>query len=359
MGVACWCMSPWPAPLRPSPMAGGLRRWLAQLPVSDASRLPLGIGDTPLIELPRLANELGLAQLLVKDEGAQELGTWNSRGMAVAAAAHAERGATALAAPCTGSDAAALAAACHRLGLGCRVILPTGASAIQRAEARLLGARVVAVLGDHGTAQDWLASHPGAPGEQTLEPFGEPYRVEGEKTVLLEALDALGSESPEVVILPTGSGLELAAAAQAIRELREAGRLAGAGPRLVAVQVEACPPLVEAFTGRRDDLGTDSASRRTLAEDLRVPRPADVDGLVALLRASGGCAVSVGEDALIRALRQAAAADAFLLGPEGAAGLAGLAALCAKGEFKGARVLLVNPTSLHRSPETLAAASVG
>ena len=127
----------------------------------------------------------------------------------------------------------------------------------------------------------------------------------------------------------------------------------------MAVQVEACAPIVEAFTGFKPDLGSDSASRRTLAEDLRVPRPANVAMLLDLLRASAGCAVMATEEGLIAALRRAAKADGILLGPEGAAGLAGLIGLCAKGEFKDGRVVLVNPTSIHRSPETLAAASVG
>ena len=69
--------------------------------------------------------------------------------------------------------------------------------------------------------------------------------------------------------------------------------------------------------------------------------------------------MAASEDGLVRALRQAANSDAFLLGAEGAAGLAGLITLCERGEFKGRRVLLVNPTSIHRSPEALAAASVG
>src|SRR5436190_16934009 len=95
-------------------------------------RLPPSVGGTPLLEAPNLAGELGLSALLVKDEGAQPLGTWQARGMSLAARGHSERGVTALSAPCTGSDAAALASACRSLGLACRVVLPTGASPIHR-----------------------------------------------------------------------------------------------------------------------------------------------------------------------------------------------------------------------------------
>jgi threonine synthase len=101
------------------------------------------------------------------------------------------------------------------------------------------------------------------------------------------------------------------------------------------------------------------ASRRTLAEGLRVPRLPGGRLVLAAVRATGGCAVAVTESDLLAALRRAARTDGFLACAEGAAALAAVVALRARGELEAARVLAFNTASIYKSPETLAAAATG
>ncbi len=89
----------------------GIWRWAELLPVGDSAyRISLGEGDTPLLNARTLAHDLGLAQLLVKDEGLNPTGTFKARGMAVALSRAAELGLREFVIPTAGNAGAALAA---------------------------------------------------------------------------------------------------------------------------------------------------------------------------------------------------------------------------------------------------------
>jgi threonine synthase len=328
--------------------------------VRDAARrLSLGEGDTPCIPLPRLAAELGLATLHAKDEGRQPAGSFKARGLAVALAAHAERGARSVTLPSAGNAAAAAAAYARVHGLACRVVLPTAATPTYRLEARLCGARVLAVSGDLGAAADWVRDHPGGEGDHVIATFREPFRLEGKKTMGLELWETFGEELPDAVIFPTGGGVGLVAIAKALDELREAGLLRAASPRLVAAQVDSCAPIVRAFEAGASAVDPWDATRRTLAEGLRVPRVGGGRLVLRALRETGGTAIAIEEPALIEAIRRAAGADGVLLSAEGGVALAALVALRARGDLEGARVVFFNTASPYKVPETLQAAGTG
>lgn len=338
----------------------GVFRWSALLPVRDPSRrLSLEEGDSPVMELPALARELGLSSLWVKDEGQSPQGSFKARGLAVAVAAHAERGATSLSLPSAGNAGVAAAAYARRHGLACRVALPSAATATYRTEARLCGARIIGVNGDLGAAGAWIAEHPGPAGDHVLATFREPFRVEGKKTLGFEIWERFGEELPDAIVFPTGGGVGLVAMHRAFAQLREAGLLSARTPRLVGAQVESCAPLARAFESGAEDVAPWESTRRTLAEGLRVPKLAGGRLALKALRETGGLARCVPEPRLVAAIRRCALADGVLLGAEGGVALAVLEDLRAAGDLEGARVLLFNTAALARSPETLQAAGAG
>lgn len=335
-------------------------RWAGLLPVRDpARRLSLGEGGTPVLTLPTLARELGLDSLWLKDEGQAPQGSFKARSMAVAMAAHAERGATSVTIPSAGNAGTAGASFARRHGLGCRVILPSAATPAYRIVARLAGARVIAVTGDLAAAGAWALEHPGPPGDHLLAGFREPFRLEGNKTMGFEIWERFGDALPDAIVLPTGGGAGLVALHRAFAQLRGAGLLAAPTPRLVAAQIESCAPLVRAFAEGADDVMPWETTRRTLAEGLRVPRLGGGRLALAALRESAGMARAVAEPRLVEAIRRCALAEGFLPGAEGGVALAAIEDLLAAGELKGARVLVVNTSSIFTSPETLQAAGAG
>lgn len=350
-------------PMPPTPGRQGCRgvfAWAPLLPVLEPERrVSLGEGDTPVLELRNLAQELGLATLHVKDESGNPTGSFKARGLAVAVAAHAERGATAITLPTAGNAGSAAAVYARRHGLACRVALPAAASPTYRAEQRLAGARVIAVTGDLGACGDWVRSHAGPATDHVVATFFEPFRVEGKKTMAYELWARFGEDLPDVIVYPTGGGTGLVAMEKAFDELRAAGLLRRPTPRLIVAQVEGCAPVVRALEEGADAVEPWDASRRTLAEGLRVPRLPGGRLVLAAVRATGGCAVAVTESDLLAALRRAARTDGFLACAEGAAALAAVVALRARGELEAARVLAFNTASIYKSPETLAAAATG
>ncbi len=339
----------------------GVFRWAEWLPVRDPSRrLSLGEGDTPLVPLPRLAAELGLRELFIKDEGHSPQGAFKARGLAVSIAAHAERGATAVALPSAGNAGSAAAAYARRHGLDCRVVLPMAASGTYRLEARLYGARVIGVRGDISVAGAWLADHPGAAGEHVVATFREPFRLEGKKTMGFELWESFGEDMPDAVLYPAGGGVGIVAMAKAWDELRAAGLMTAPSPRLIAAQVESCAPIVSAFAAGADVVAPwPEATRRTLAEGLRVPKLAGGKLVLDALRRTKGLAAAAAEPRLVETIRRCALADGFLPGAECGIALAVLEDLRARGELAGARVVVFNTASIHKSPETLQAAGVG
>ncbi|MGH3368214.1 MAG: threonine synthase [Nocardioidaceae bacterium] len=229
-------------------------RYHELLPVRAAEHVvSLGEGMTPLLETPRLAAELGLDRVLVKDEGALPTGSFKARGAAVGVSRAAELGATRLVMPTNGNAGAAWSAYSARAGLDALVAMPVGAPSITRAETvatggdlRLVdglisdaGRMVAAAVAENPTAgtADWF----------DVSTLKEPYRIEGKKTMGLEIVEQLGWRMPDVIIYPTGGGVGLIGIHKALSELVELGWVSGPPPRLVCVQSTGCAPIVRAF----------------------------------------------------------------------------------------------------------------
>jgi threonine synthase len=134
--------------------------------------------------------------------------------------------------------------------------------------------------------------------------FFEPGRLEGKKTMGLELVRDLGaSELPDVILYPTGGGTGLVGLAKAFEECRGLELLGDRpAPRLVAVQVDRCAPVVEAWR-RGADRVDPVTSEGTIADGLDVPGAIMGHGILRALRTSGGLAIAVAEDELLPAAR--------------------------------------------------------
>ncbi len=354
------------AGLRIRAQAGpGLIRWRALLPIRSGEtyrRVTLGEGDSPLLSVDRLAASCGLGELLVKDESTQPMGSFKARGFSVLVMRALEHGVEELIAPSAGNAAVALSAYAARAGIAASVFVPEDLPRTFVDAARDYGARVTAT-GAHmaiaGKAAAAYLEEARAAGRR-VHPVGtlrEPYRVEGKKTMGLELWEQTGGDLPDAIIYPTGGGTGLLGIEKALLELQAAGLIATDArlPRLYAVQLAGCRPLVSVFESQPDgggpveEVGADHAPpAASAALGLRVARPASLLRLVRVLQRTGGGAVSVDDGAI-----ESARADLFGAGidaaPEGAATLAALRALRASGTIaEGSRVVLLNTASMAR-----------
>ncbi|MFU8772393.1 MAG: threonine synthase [Anaerolineales bacterium] len=334
----------------------GLWRWSEILPLRQLGcKVTLGEGDTPIFSLPRLGKYVGISNLFVKDESRNPTGTFKARGLSVAVSRALELGVNTFVIPTAGNAGAALAAYAARAGCRAHVFMPRQSDRSNQAEVRLAGANLVLVEGSISKAAIEARSAAAAhsdPDKQDINSnwfdmstFKEPYRLEGKKTMGLEIAEYFGWQLPDVIVYPTGGGTGLVGMWKAFGELFAMGWINERFPRMVAVQTEACPPIVRAFQENRDRVNIHQDAQ-TIANGLRVPEPFADRLILDTIYASQGYALAVSDEQIKQASKQLAQLEGILAAFEGSATLAALMLLRDQGRVKDKdKVLLMNTGS--------------
>ena len=335
----------------------GVWRYSAALPFEEGVTLPEG--DTPLHRVPGLESEVGVRNLRLKHEGMNPTGSFKDRGMTVGVRVAEALGVDRLACASTGNTSAALSAYGARAGLETLVLLPAGKVAAGKiAQASLHGARILEVDGNFDACLD-IVQDLADRGEAYLLNSLNPFRLEGQKTIGLEILEAFYDEEgrfPDRVILPVGNAGNTAALYKCFREMVAGGDLApGDVPRLTGVQAEGAAPMVEAIEEGRED------TRRwedveTIATAIRIGNPVNAPKALPGIRETGGTAVAVSDSEITDAQR-AIAGEGIGVEPASAASVAGLRKLRAAGEIEdGEDVVCLTTGHLLKDPDAAAAA---
>ncbi|MFG2110921.1 threonine synthase [Micromonospora chersina] len=333
-----------------------LWRYRELLPVADPRFVTtLGEGWTPLLRAPAYGQEIGIPDLIVKDEGLTPTGSFKARGAAVGVSRARELGVERIAMPTNGNAGAAWATYAARAGMGATIAMPLDAPTICRRECVAAGADLRLVDGLISDAGRWVAGLVAESGGRVFDAgtLREPYRLEGKKTMGYEIVEQLGWQVPDVIIYPTGGGVGLIGIHKALHELRELGWVEDRLPRLVAVQSTGCAPIVRAFAAG-EARATPWADAHTLAFGITVPAPLGDELILAALRESSGTAIAVDDEEIITDLRDFAAREGLLLCPEGAACLTAARHLRAGGWIRpGERVVVLNTGAGLKYPETV------
>ena len=335
----------------------GVWRYAAALPVERG--VSIDEGNTPLYTAPRLEADLGVASLHVKHEGMNPTGSFKDRGMTVGVEVARKLGVDRLACASTGNTSAALAAYGSRAGLEVLVLLPAGKVAAGKvAQASLHGARILEVDGNFDACLDVVAEL-AADGAVYLLNSINPFRLEGQKTIGLEILEAHRERTgafPDRIVLPVGNAGNTSALYKAFRELVAAGELApDEVPKLTGVQAAGSAPMVEAIEN-----GWDAVERwddvETIATAIRIGNPVNWPKALPGIRETGGTAVSV-TDAEITDAQRALAAEGIGVEPASAASVAGLRKLRESGVVStDERVVCLTTGHLLKDPDAAAAA---
>ena len=327
----------------------GMWKWRELLP-NDADPVSLGEPETPIVPLPNVAAREGASNLLVKDEGRLPTGSFKARGLAMAVTMAKQFGVERIAMPTNGNAGAALAAYGARAGIETIVICPAETPEINVTETAAYGARVYVADGQidecgalvgKGAAQGlWFDC-------STLK---EPYRLEGKKVMGFELAEQLGWDVPDAIFYPTGGGTGLIGMWKAFDELEALGLIGSKRPRMYAVQAEGCAPMVRAFE-RGDEFAERWENAATVATGIRVPKAVGDFLILRAVRESGGGAIAVPEDEILKAVDDAARDDGFLLCPEGGAVLAAWRQALRRGLVeRDERLLLFNCANGNKYP---------
>ena len=331
-----------------------LWRYREVLPVRvPAAVVTLGEGMTPLLPIPRLGAALGCSSLLVKEEGLNPTGSFKARGQAVAVSRAVELGARALAIPSAGNAGGAMAAYAARAGVPAYVFMPRDVPLANAVECLLYGARLALVAGLISDCGRLVRQGTASRGWFDLSTLREPYRQEGKKTMGYELAEQLGWSLPDAILYPTGGGTGIVGMWKAFDEMERLGWIDGRRPKMISVQAAGCAPIVRAF-----DAGARYAEpwrdAHTVASGLRVPAAIGDYLMLDAIRASGGTALAVTDDAMIADMHALARDEGLSAAPEGAATLAAVGLLLAQGVLgRDDRIVLFNTGAAWKYAELL------
>ena len=331
-----------------------LWRYHELLPVSDSVNVvTLGEGMTPLLDLPKLAEDYGITTLLMKDESLVPSGSFKARGAAVGVSKAKELGVTRLAMPTNGNARAAWALYAARAGIEATIVMPQDAPKITRSEVALAGARLYLVNGLISDAGKIVAQEVALHGLYDASTLKEPYRIEGKKTMGIEIAEQLGWEMPDVILYPTGGGVGLIGIYKALQELQEIGWVEGRLPRLVAVQAEGCAPIVKAWEDKAEssEFWQDST---TAAFGINVPKALGDFLVLKAIYETDGVAIAVTDEEMSIEQEKVARLEGSFICPEGAAAFAAARKLAQAGWIKeGERVVVLNTGAGIKYPDSV------
>ena len=219
-------------------------------------------GRTPLVRREAIARFAGHADLALKHEGHNPTGSFKDRGMTVAVSHALRSGATAVACASTGNTSASMAAYAAQAGLRALVFVPVGRVAAGKlAQALAYGARTLLVKADFDGCLALVREAHERLGIALLNSIN-PWRIEGQKTIVFDLLQQRAWDPPDWIVVPAGNLGNTAAFGKALAEARALGLIRRV-PRLAAVQARGASPFYRSFRRRlREALPGPGGDRR-------------------------------------------------------------------------------------------------
>lgn len=276
---------------KPIDQSGVWRFREAVLSVDEASIVTHPEGSTRLYERNGI---------YFKHEGENPTASFKDRGMTVAVTQAKRLGARAIACASTGNTSASLAAYAAQAGLRAIVFVPSGKiSAGKLAQTLAYGATCLQVRGDFDAAMRLVREACDRLGIYLVNSIN-PFRIEGQKTIVWELLQDLEWSAPDWIVVPAGNLGNTSAFGKALVEAHRAGWI-DRMPRLAAIQASGANPFFRSF-------GEDFATRHrvtaeTIASAIRIGDPVSYDKAVAAIRATNGIVAEVTDDELMAAKR--------------------------------------------------------
>ena len=318
----------------------------------DAYKVTIGEGQTILQPNDAVAKyvDMEAGRLFLQYEGLNPSGSFKDNGMS-AAFSHAKMvGASASACASTGNTSASVALYAHSCGVKCTVFIGSGRIAFGKlSQAMDYGAQTIQILGDFDDCMKQVQDVCTELGLYLLNSLN-PFRLEGQKTIMYRIIEGLGWEVPDWIVVPGGNLGNSSAFGKAFGELKELGLIERV-PRMAIINATGADTLTDLVNNKKlrwndghvdqaiigdyyADLTARHFSPHTCASAIEISRPVN---LKKCLRSIDIC------DGVVRAVTDEEIVDAkALIGkhglgcePASAATIAGLRHLRAEGVIGG------------------------
>jgi threonine synthase len=299
-------------------------RYKAMLPVRpDATVPPLAVGWTPLYAAPRLASEVGLKTVWVKDDGLQPTASFKDRASAVAVVKAMEKGAGIITTASTGNAAAALSGLCASVGQSNVIFVPETAPQAKIAQLLVFGSRVILVKGSYDDAFELCLKAAKNYGWYNRNSGYNPYMTEGKKTAAYEICEQLAWKAPDRIFVSVGDGCIIGGLHKGLKDLLALGWI-DKMPKLMGVQAAGSSYLYTAWKNGEDILTKPPIAAQTVADSISAGLPSDRIKALAAVTETGGAYISLSDDDILTAIPALARATGVFAEPAGAAAYAGL-----------------------------------
>lgn len=298
-----------------------LWRYRDLLPIEGEPRAGLRSGFTPLVRAERLARELGVRELYLKDDSANyPTSSYKDRVVAVALTRAIELGFDTVGCASTGNLAHAVAAHAAAAGLRAVIFIPHDLEAGKVVATQVFGPRLVKIRGNYDDVNRLCTEIADEYGWAIVNVNLRPFYTEGAKTHGFEIAEQLGWRLPRHTVIPVAGGTILPKVWKAYRELVELGLVEDTGPRIHAAQAAGCDPVVRAVESGADRFQPQKPN--TIARSIAIGNPADGPYAIRVVRESGGHAASASDDEILGAIELLARSEGIFTEPAGGTTLA-------------------------------------
>jgi len=253
----------------------------------------LGEGNTPLLDSAAAAGFAGLDAIRFKHQGFNPTGSFKDNGMTCGVTRARALGMRLVGCVSTGNTSASMAAYASYAGLVPVVFIPRGEIALGKlAQALEYGAVTFQVEANFDQILRLIFGMAESLGLYLLNSVN-PFRLEGQKTIMAELLEQCGWREPDWIVLPGGNLGNISAFGKGLRELRDLGLIRRL-PRLAVIQAEGAAPLCRMMESAAAELQPVERPQ-TLATAIKIGAPVSWPKAVRELRASDGVCVAVSE----------------------------------------------------------------
>ncbi len=350
--VCEWCFGPLEvvydyeaiaAVITPARIAAGpntIWRYADLLPTSADGAVDLGAGFTPLVRADRLAAELGLGELWIKNDTVNPTGSFKDRVVSVALTKARELGFKVASCASTGNLANSVAAHAAHAGMQSVVFIPSDLEPAKVVATAVFGGQVVAINGNYDDVNRLCAELAGDYLDWAFVNINvRAYYAEGSKTLAYEVAEQLGWRAPDHVVVPVGSGSQLCKIAKGFEELEKVGLIPGGGGplgagrvRVSGAQADGCSPVATAFAAGADHVRP--VKPATIAKSIAIGNPADGIYALDVVRQSGGAVASASDAEIVDAIGLLARTEGIFAETAGGVTIAVLAKLAASGVIR-------------------------
>ena len=281
-------------------------RYRELLPIDGNPTVGEQVGYTPLVRADRLAAQLGVDELYIKNDTVNyPTLSFKDRVVSVALSRAKELGFKVVACASTGNLANSVAANAAAAGLTSYVLIPANLEKSKIVGSLVYGTQVIGIEGAYDQVNRLCSEIAGKYGWGFVNVNLRPYYAEGSKSMGFEIAEQLGWKLPKHTVIPMASGSLLTKIHKAYKEFIRVGILDEQSFSVHGAQASGCSPISEAHK-KHSDIVKPVSNPNTIVKSLAIGTPADGYYAIRSMTETGGSAEDCSDEEVIRGIRDLA-----------------------------------------------------